>query len=511
MQAKLITQPYEVFEPLFHGSCEAPVDGGYDLPDYCADIQKLLKCRVVPQVSGWSVSGDALTCQGVCDVRVLYCDAKGDRLRCCSFTKEFSTTVKLKAPGEQAVARVSASVEHVTCRAVSARRLDLHGAVCLSVLVVAQKQASVPCGLEGEGIEQRIRTLPAHQAVNGVARQFTIEDQLPLKNGKPPIEALLGQEVCCRVTEARLEQDRLLVSGLAEVSFLYLSALDGTTVEKMAATVDFTQAIDCPGAEPGCLCSVEAIAGESALQPREDDMGEQTSVGVEIHGFLTAFLTKPCQVQVLDDAYSTREPLELRWQQESFLHIAGRQNEVLKKKCSLTVPGGEIQKVLDLWCEQDSLRAACGEGKLTYRARYTLCLLYTDSQGKLLYLEKAFEHTFPTELGDCMAQQCYCFGHTQLWEYRIAGKDTVEVSAETAATAVLYDRVTAKCLAAAEAPEGGQAYGHPSRLVLYYAGAGEALWDIAKSHHARLSDLREQNSLFDETVPEARPLIICNR
>ena len=87
MQAKTETQPYEYFDPIFDGTCEAPVDTAYDLPDYCADIQKLLKCLVTPQVSSYTIAGDSLTCQGVCDIRVLYLDAKGDRVRCCAFTR----------------------------------------------------------------------------------------------------------------------------------------------------------------------------------------------------------------------------------------------------------------------------------------------------------------------------------------------------------------------------------------------------------------------------------------
>ena len=44
-----------------------------------------------------------------------------------------------------------ASVEHITCRAVNARRLDLHLAVSLKALAVVQRQEQLTSGLEGEG------------------------------------------------------------------------------------------------------------------------------------------------------------------------------------------------------------------------------------------------------------------------------------------------------------------------------------------------------------------------
>ena len=59
--------------------------------------------------------------------------------------------------------------------------------------------------------------------------------------------------------------------------------------------------------------------------------------------------------------------------------------------------------------------------------------------------------------------------------------------------------------------EDAKPYPHQPQLLVYYASQGERLWDIAKSHRALLSDLREQNDLPDDVLPEARPLIICNR
>ncbi|WP_305116495.1 DUF3794 domain-containing protein, partial [Acutalibacter muris] len=78
MQAHIKTAPYEYFDPIFDGRYETPLDTEYNLPDYCTDIQKILKCRAVPEVSSYMIAGDTLTCDGVCDIRVLYLDGKGD-------------------------------------------------------------------------------------------------------------------------------------------------------------------------------------------------------------------------------------------------------------------------------------------------------------------------------------------------------------------------------------------------------------------------------------------------
>ena len=511
MQAQIKTAPYEYFDPVFDGHYETPIDTEYNLPDYCPDIQKILKCRAVPEVSSYIITGDTLTCDGVCDIRVLYLDGKGDSVRCCEFTKDFSASIKLKAAEEKAVARVQASMAHMTCRAVSARRVDLHAAVSLQVLAVVQKKERITCSLEDETIEKRGETFQAHQAVNAVCHQFTIEDALPVKNGKPPIESILRRDISCRVIESRLSEDRLTVNGSAEVSFLYTSAVDSAAVEKLSASIDFSQVIDCAGASEECLCDLQIITGESSIQPREDDVGEYTGVSVVIKVFLMAFLYKPCEVEIINDAYSVKAPLELRYAQSAFTMLHGSSAQVLKKKCSLAVSDDEIQRVLDVWCEQDTVQSACEKVKLNYRVKVTVCMLYESVQGRILYTEKQFDNHFAADLENQLAKKAETTWRTDLWEYRIADKNTVEVSVETSVSTLLLSVNTVKYLTSAGVEEGAAGYAVTPRFLVYYASQGEKLWDIAKSHHALLGDIRAQNELFDDIVPQARPIIICNR
>lgn len=508
MQAKRKTQPYDYFDPVYDGSFEVPIDTEYSLPDYCADIQKILKCRVVPEISSYRISEDTLRCEGVCDIRVLYLDPKGDTLRCCDFTKEFTANIQVKTTEDRAVACVRAAVEHLTCRAVSARRVDLHMAIGLRVMAVAQRQKQITCELEGEGMEKRGETRRATQAVNAISHQFMVEDRLPLKNGKPPIDSLIRKEVSCRATDYKVSQGQISLSGRVDVSFLYLAAEEGG-VEKMSSSIDFEQVIECSGAGEDCLSDLRIIAGESTLQPREDDVGEYTSVDVRVQVFVTAFLYQPCQVTFLDDAYSVKAPLELRYEEASLLEVQEIYAEVLKKKSVITVE--EIQKVVDLWCEQESVQSRCEKGKLCYRVKYTVCLLYRNGQGQFLYTERPFDYDFSTELEGQLPQKSDTVSLTDLWEYRITDKSTVEVSVETWVSSLLYRRTPVKFLASAGMDDNGQPYPHNPQLLVYYGSAGERLWDIAKSHRALLSDLREQNDLYDDTLPEDRPLILCKR
>ena len=70
-------------EVLYDGSQEQPVDLDISLPDYCPDIQRILKCQVYPRITGRNIIGDRVELEGTYNVKVFYLDAGGTTLRCC--------------------------------------------------------------------------------------------------------------------------------------------------------------------------------------------------------------------------------------------------------------------------------------------------------------------------------------------------------------------------------------------------------------------------------------------
>ena len=63
-------------EVLYDGCQEQPVDLDISLPDYCPDIQRILKCQVYPRITGRNIMGDRLELEGTYSVKVFYLDAE---------------------------------------------------------------------------------------------------------------------------------------------------------------------------------------------------------------------------------------------------------------------------------------------------------------------------------------------------------------------------------------------------------------------------------------------------
>ena len=129
-------------EPLGTSVQEQGIELDYVLPDYFPDVFTLIKCFVTPTVVSQSVSGDRLSYELRADIRILYCTEQSHVLQCVTQTLHFSRTAELP-PGEGITAELSPSVDSVSCRVVSRRRLDVRGAVTIRIRTSAVRRQEV--------------------------------------------------------------------------------------------------------------------------------------------------------------------------------------------------------------------------------------------------------------------------------------------------------------------------------------------------------------------------------
>ena len=104
---------------------EQPIECDITLPEYLPDIQRVLKCSLTAHISSVQKTGDRVTADGTGRLSVLYMSDTG-KLQCLEQGVPFSRFFENRAV-EECECSIRAKTEYVNCRAVSGRRLDIHG------------------------------------------------------------------------------------------------------------------------------------------------------------------------------------------------------------------------------------------------------------------------------------------------------------------------------------------------------------------------------------------------
>ena len=164
MSVELTSRSIGQEETYYDNYVEQSVDCDVTLPDYCPDIMRIIKCTVSTSITGSKLIGDRATADGNAKIRIIYADEK-NKVFCYDQDYPFSRYAELNSALDNAFLSCSAKTEYVNCRAVSKRRIDVHGALSVRFRVLGNKCQSLISDACGNGIQLKRKGLDIDDVV----------------------------------------------------------------------------------------------------------------------------------------------------------------------------------------------------------------------------------------------------------------------------------------------------------------------------------------------------------
>ena len=497
-------------EVLYDGCQEQPVDLDISLPDYCPDIQRILKCQVYPRITGRNVIGDRVELEGTYSVKVFYLDAGGTALRCCENSSSFFAAITLKQAADGAHVSAFTRVEYINCRATSPRRLDIHGAFSVCAKVVGRTDSEVVCGIEGEGIEQRQKAMPYSRLAGFCGQQFPLEEVLELPSSKPGADNIMRATAYASLQDSKAVAGKLMVKGEVTLKLLYSSVLDENMLESMEYAIPFSQMLEGSDFTDDCLCDVRLDVAGLTIQVKNDYSGDKTFFDVQVNPYAEAISYQPAEVTVVTDAYSKAYELEIGYQQKTLEQVVELLSDSTIQKSSISLEGAGIAKVFDVWNELSAVTAAEQDGQIVYKGKFNVCILAANNENRPFYTERMidFEYAHPWGAEKPKGVKCTPRLSVAGISYRITG-DGMEIKAELRLSTEVVTQSSLKIISEVRADEDRpRARDTTAALSIYYADPGESLWDIARAYCTSMDAIRQENDLAGEFVESRGMLLI---
>lgn len=485
---------------------EQLADVDMTLPDYCPDIEKILKCSLTPQIQSRTLSGGQLQVEGSCTVSVLYVDGEKKTIRCCEQSVNFTQHFTVRDVSESFVILTKTKPEYINCRALSPRRLSIHGAFSLYAKVIVPKTTRLYMPDDAH-LEVRKEELLCACLDSLCQDQFTVSEEVSVAD-KSPVEAVLTSAVTACVTDIKAVTGKLMVSGEISLKLFYLTNVESGETAKMDYILPFSQVIDCVGAQENSRSVVDCEVLSYDIRLKNDVLSEtplimlDTKICVTREGFASR------SEQIITDAYSTDYAVALERENISVLSDVLPFREHFIEKTTVQIENCRLSGLQDIYADSVSAQIVSADSGLKAEGKLNLCIIARNEENFPVFIERScdFSHLIPDTV-DCneVLFPGVCTGAIS---YRLADDSSIELRCELTVTGGAVRSETRRAVSNIITDQDKTLPDDGCALTLYFAEAGEELWDIAKSHHTQLGLLTAENELEDGAIDAPRMLLI---
>lgn len=482
------------------------IDVQLNLPDYCSDIRRILKCSVEPGISNISPKGEKLSATGGVVIRLIYVN-DDDKIDCYETQTDLDVSCETNRSLQNITVTACCKTDYVNCRAMSQRRVYVNGSVSVTFSVTEERKTDFLTGCNENHIQLKKSAFKSRNIICSAEKSFDLSETVSLEPDIPDIGKVLFTSAFATLESKKTVTGKMLVKGELVTDVMYCPDKEDDKVQKLRHTMPISQIIDLAGVDEKSSCTLYLSVMRLMVNPKADSSGKKRLL--EIAAKVSAFskCSELKEYSCVLDSYSTQ--CELRTENET-LSFCVPLTEIQETR---TVRKNfEIQKGIKEICSVKAEDVACSlsfdDNKALVKFSALLSVLYLDLKGVPCFAEKSleleYEPNLPVKSGKLSGE---IRSSVKDISWQIAGKDSFEISADVYLCGEICQCTEERVVKSIDIDESKLCKNDSSALVIYYPEKGEILWDIAKKYNTTVNLLKEENDCGDE-ITEERMLVI---
>lgn len=485
---------------------EQSVDFELNLPDYCSDIKRILKCNIGTGINSVKRSGEEVSAFGETVLRLVYVN-NDEKIDCYEHKTELSKTVVVKDLPEEAVLSCNCETEYVNCRAASQRRFSVNGSISVTFKAYCVEKASVVSEIKDGGAQTLKLSDSVVNSVSACEKCFDMSETASLEQSLEPIGKIIRADSYATLDSVKAVGGKLLLKGEMVTKVVYCADSAAGKIERFDHSMPISQIVELPEVTEESECSVRLCVRSLSLQPRADSTGSNRllEIAAKVCAFVEARETR--SVNFVTDCYSTccglkgeYSSVEVHKKVHSF-----NNSEIFRKTVELS--GQSPKTVLDSRSLKSSCNVSSSGNGLELRLNVLVGVLFLDGEGKYQYAEREIDFSNEVALREkCRKVVCEPNVFVESVDAVAEGGERLNFSVTCF---FLFDVFSAEakrvCTTAVYDDSNPD---DESALIVYYAKKGEKLWDIAKKYFSTVEAIKAENDLSSDETTEEKMLMI---
>lgn len=484
---------------------EQGVDGDLTLPDYCPDIKSILCCNIEPGINSVNVTGNRITADGNAVIRLIYVSADG-KLACFEQNYPLSKYVEMSSLTPECNVSAKAKVSYVNCRAVSPRRVDVHGCVSVLFSVMCCESKNFISSVNGDGVHQKLIPFQGCSAAGCATKLFEMSELITLADSDSPIKGIIRSSAVPIINEMKAVSNKLLIKG--ELQLCVTMCCEDSGVKKHEHSMPISQIIELDGVDDSCICDVKAEISSIDIKIRTDDGNEPTKLDAAVAVQAEVCGYKPLNCACVEDVYSVKRELDVSASSVKSNRFAGTLDETFLVTFQPDFSGNEVSEIIDSWCESATCVSGSDNGSVELSGTVTLCVLYIDSNGSLAFARRQNDYRFNKDFPKVKGKLVGNAGVQPCGVSLIGRGSNLNAKVQLKASGCIFEAEDLMAVMDVKELENTEKSGSDFAVTVYFAENGEKLWDIAKKYNTSEETIRRRNNVKADVLEQETMLII---
>ncbi len=478
------------------------------VPDALPDILRIVDADATVFLRSKSTDPGRVTVTGVAAATVIYCGENESGVFKLELEIPFSAA---SSEGEILPStRVTASVTVTSADAsmINPRKIIARVNLLTNVTCYNDAEIAVASGMD-EDNDAEIELLTDSAEVDtttGVREKtFVISDELTVPAANPPIGEILKYKVQLVPDDTKVVGNKLILRGTAYVSLLYRTA-EENDLSRSEFSTEFSQILelDGAGADSGNLFNLMLTNAyfDAEQSPHNPD---GRTVIMEVHAVAQCVLSEKKRLNFISDIYSTKYNLEQTTEECVF---DGRKrltaNAVFHGM--LETPTN-VSRVVALNVHAGDVASAQEPGGVTLRCPLNVNAVYVSDDGRVMSTMRQYEAEAGIEGDENVLGTAAANCGKDAYGAPVGGGIELRIPVEF--DVIQTNRMQMRTLAGLSYDETNPAdTSKAPSLVVYRAGQGDSLWNLAKKNRSTAKLIAEANALENEDNVAGQLLII---
>ncbi len=507
MEQRCLKTNVFVNDTIFSDSTEQAIDIDFTLPDYCPDISKIFKCQSSPHISSKGINGKNITVDGNIIITLLYADRGG---KLCSYEYNYPFSKNIEMPAEGVGANLACKIrnEYINCRAVTGRKVDIHGAVGIFVKVFKRRTTEIISDYDDCNVELRRSITPATVPMGYAEKYLSVEEDIRISDSQPAVRSILRSDASSCIKETKVINDKAVVKGELTVCVLYCPE-NGSNPQSVKTVIPFSQIVEVDGITDVCTCDCRSDIAFFEIKPRMSSSGECKSFTLTAKILLTCEGYCGNDIAVVLDAFSRKYQAEITRNKVCFEKITHNISETYHCKKSISLDE-EIASVVDLWCTVQNITTKFENDCMLIYGTLIAGMIVCVAEGSSVYCEKPIEFEYKYPLNRVLLSP-HCEPQIEILScgYTITGASNVELRVDLGVNAAIYEKQDLSLISELTLDETQlNKRTRKGAMTIYFPSNNECVWDIARIYNASVEEIMRINELESENLTAGRMILV---